>query len=64
MKRYKRFLKWLNGYSRKNYSLDHHIKMAESCFWLYETTQIPEIKKMADEKMVLHLKTARKIKEL
>lgn len=64
MKRYKRFLKWIKGRGRKNYSLDHHIKMAESSFWLYERTQLPEIKEMAEQRMVLHLKTVRRIKEL
>lgn len=64
MKRYKRLLKWLKGYSRKNYSLDHHIKMAESYFWLGERTWMSEVKERYEKKMLLHLKTARRIKQL
>lgn len=64
MKRYKRFLKWLNGRTRKQERIHFHLVMIESLFWLRERTQVPQFKEKVEERIEFHMIAINKIKRL
>jgi len=64
MKRYKRFLKWLNGRARKKERIHFHLVAIESLFWLREKNWNTVIKEIAEKKIEFHMIAINKIKRL